>query len=86
MFRRLLILSATVPICFPLRSTQSNCQSPVAPLAKTSRPSPEAEASMCQVLMSLATPFATLCGSPLSFPVSGSKGCAINWSPRANRR
>ena len=52
----------------------------------SSSPSPKAEASMCHVVTSFITPLARLTGSPLSVPEAGSKGCAINWSPRANRR
>ena len=73
-------------LIFPLRSIQTNSRSPEAPLPKTSRPSLEAEASICQVLPSFITPLATFAGSLLSVPEEGLKGCAINWSPRPNIR
>src|ERR1041385_4877875 len=75
---RLVSLSATVPINFPVRSDQISCQSALPPLLKTSNPFGDADASMCQVLTSLAIPLTTLADASLKTPEFGSKRCAIN--------
>ena len=76
--KRLVSLSATVPMNFPLRSDQISCQSALPPLPKMSIPFGDADASICQVLTSLAIPFTTPADAPLRTPEFGSKRCAIN--------